>query len=168
MNLQRWVSFTESTLTGTGPGNVDILESTHNEYRVSMTTPGAYFFTAEVTDDQSNIYTDMVAVILMNTTEIDNLLRSKWTSMTNSLSNGDTETAITYIHSGARASYQEMFNALVDQLPSIVATKTEFNFVSIRNNVAEYELVTLENEKIYSYEVIFIRDSNGLWMIGEF
>ena len=161
--------FTGPSLSYTGPGVAEFLDSPNdNEYNVRMTTEGIYYFTAEVTVDQSNIYTDTVAVILMNTTEIDNLLRSKWRSMSDSLSSGDIATALTYISSGARTSYQVMFDALGDQLPSIVATKTEFNLISLKNYMAEYELVTLENGKIYSYEVIFIRDSNGLWMIREF
>jgi len=34
--------------------------------------------------------------------------------------------------------------------------------------MAEYELVTIEGGKTYSYEVIFIKNADGLWMIREF
>jgi hypothetical protein len=56
---------------------------------------------------------------------------------------------------------------LIDSLPSIVATETEFNLISVENNVARYELVTLENGNIYSYEVVF-SNNNGSWMLKEF
>ena len=61
-----------------------------------------------------------------------------------------------------------MFNALISQLPSIVATQTAFNLIYIKENVAEFELVTSENGIIYSYEVIFTKDNKGIWMIQDF
>jgi hypothetical protein len=106
--------------------------------------------------------------VVLNATELDALLRAKWEAMRNSLSIGDTATALTYMSSGTRTSYEEMFNALVDQLPSIVATQTEFNLISIKENVAKFELVTIENGSTYSYEVIFIKNENDIWMIQDF
>jgi len=88
--------------------------------------------------------------------------------MKNSLDSKDTSQALTYISSDKKASYQEMFNTLIDQLPSIVATQREFNLISIKNKVARYELVTSENGKVYSYEVVFVNETNGLWMIKDF
>jgi hypothetical protein len=61
-----------------------------------------------------------------------------------------------------------MFNALVTEMPSIILTQIELNLISSRNNVARYELVTSENGKLYSYEVVFITDKDGLWKIKEF
>jgi hypothetical protein len=76
---------------------------------------------------------------------------------------------LTYISPATRASYEEMFNALFDQLPSIVATQTEFNRISVKDDKAVYELVTSEQgNKIFSYEVIFIKDEKGIWMIQDF
>jgi len=69
-------SFTESSLTYTGPGEVEFLESTSEEYRVRMTVEGVYYFTAEVTDSQSIAYTDIVAVVVLNQAELDALLRA--------------------------------------------------------------------------------------------
>ncbi len=42
------------------------------------------------------------------------------------------------------------------------------SLISITDNRTEYELVTLESDTTYSYEVIFIKDENGIWMIMEF
>jgi len=161
-------SIENSSLNVSGPGTVELLESTADEYRVKMTIEGIYYFTANVTGPDSSVYQDTIAVVVLNLTQLDTLLRSKWISMTNSLSSKDTITALTYISSETRLSYEEMFNALIDFLPSIINTQMEINVVSIKNGVARYELVTLESGKIYSYEVVFVNDKNGLWIIKEF
>ncbi len=56
----------------------------------------------------------------------------------------------------------------LEQLPAIVATETGFSLVALKNGLAEYELQTSENGGEYAYKVLFIKDKNGLWMIGEF
>ncbi|NOZ69713.1 MAG: hypothetical protein GXP46_10835 [Deferribacteres bacterium] len=151
-----------------GDGTTDYTGAVFENINFTYTTEGVYHPTVTVTDDQGNTYTDSITIIVLNTAELDALLRAKWNAMTNSLRNGDTATALTYISSGSRASYEEMFNALAGQLPAIVATQTGFNRISIKDNTAKYELVTLENGTTYSYEVIFIKDKNGLWLIQDF
>jgi hypothetical protein len=105
---------------------------------------------------------------VLNKTKLDTLLKKKWEGITNSLSIKDTSKALIYISSATRASYQQMFDALKDQLPAIIATKREFNLIDVMGNAAKYELVTLENSKTYSYEVIFIKDKEGFWVIQDF
>jgi hypothetical protein len=50
------------------------------------------------------------------------------------------------------------------ELPAMVATQTVFN----NNNADFYDLVASENGVTSSYEVVFIKDTNGLWVIQEF
>jgi len=151
-----------------GDGSIDYTGSTFDNISHTYTTEDIYYPTVIVTDSQGIQYSDTIAIVVLNATDLDALLRAKWEAMRNSLSIGDTATALTYISSDARASYQEMFNYLIDQLPSIVATQTEFNLISITDSFAKYKLVTIENSITYSYEAIFIKNENGLWFIMEF
>jgi parallel beta-helix repeat protein len=160
-------SITNSNMSVSGPGSVEWLSTSVDEYRARMTTEGIYYFTASVTKN-SIVYQDTVAIVVLSSTELDNLLRSKWNAMTNSLSIQDTTTALTFIASGSRPSYEEMFNALYEQLPAITATQQEFHLHHITGNIAKYKLVTFENDKYYSYEVTFIKDENGIWMILQY
>ncbi len=161
-------SIDNSTITVTGPAQPEFLSSSATEYKIRMTVEGIYYFTATVTGPDNDQYQDTAAATVMSMIATDTLLRGLWTSMTNSLLNGDTATALTFILPASRASYQQMFDLLSDQLPSITATQTELNFISMRDGQAKYELVTSENGTPYSYEVIFESDSNGLWLIKEF
>jgi hypothetical protein len=151
-----------------GDGTVDYTGATFEYISHIYATEGIQYPTISVTDDQNNIYSDTIAIVVLNQTYINTLLRAKWEEMKNSLGIGDITTALNYIAPDNRASYQTMFNYLIDQLPSIVATQTEINLIKIKNNIAEYELVTLENGTIYSYTIIFNKDSNGIWMIQDF
>ena len=151
-----------------GDGIVDYAGTSFNNISFTYSSEGIFYPTLMVTDNQGNTYSGTIAVMVIDKAEIDNLLRSKWISMTNDLSSGNTENALAHISSYTRESYEEIFNVLSNQLPSIVSTQTELNLISIKDNIAIYELVTLENGKVYSYEVIFLNDTNGIWKIKEF
>jgi hypothetical protein len=56
LSIEATFTFTESSLTYTGPGDVETLDSTPDEYKVRMTTEGVYYFTAEV-NHGSNTFT---------------------------------------------------------------------------------------------------------------
>jgi hypothetical protein len=49
-----------------------------NEYEIQITGEGVYYFSAEVTDTESNLYTDTIAVVVLDQAELDALLRAKW------------------------------------------------------------------------------------------
>ncbi|MBI5674557.1 MAG: fibronectin type III domain-containing protein, partial [Nitrospirae bacterium] len=151
-----------------GDSTIDYTGTTFDNISHTYTAEGIYYPTITITDSQSNTYTDTIVIVVLNATQLDALLSAKWEAMRSSLSIQDTTTALIYISSETRASYDEMFNAVVDQLPSIVTTQTAFTLISIKENVAEYELVTSEGGIIYSYEVIFIKNENGIWMIQDF
>jgi hypothetical protein len=157
-----------SSLSATGPSQPDIVALGAGQYQVTMNAEGTYYFTASVTGPDENLYQDTIAIATTNLAALDGLLRNKWNAMTTCLSNKDIATAITYISSGTRSIYQEMYTAIIDQLPAMVATQTAFNFVSANNKAVFYELVTFENGIAYSYEVVFSKDTNGLWSIQEF
>jgi len=157
-----------SSLSATGPVQPDITTLNTYQYQASMSAEGMYFFTASVTGPDQNQYQDTIAVVALNSATVGSLLQGKWNAMTTSLSNQDVTTALTHISPASRTVYQQMFTAIVGQLPAIIATQSEFNFISIRDGQAKYELVTTENGKIYSYEVIFSKDSAGLWRRKDF
>jgi hypothetical protein len=161
-------SIGSSLISVTGPVQPDFLSSSADTYQVQMTPEGIYYFTASVTGPDGNTYQDTIGVAALNATEIDNLLRSKWTAMVNSLGNKDIPTALMYISPDTRSIYQQMYTAIVDQLPAMVATQTGLNFISFNNSAAFYDLVTSENGVTAKYEVVFIKDANGLWIIQDF
>ena len=163
-------SMVNPTITTTGPGTVEQLVSDNpDEYQYKMTTEGTYYFTAQANGPDGNIYQDTKAVTVLPLAQVDALLRAKWAALTNALANKDIATALTMMHPVSKERYQVMFNLLKDQLPAIVASHTGLFLDSIKGDFAFYELKTLENGSVFSYRVIFTRDSStGLWLIEEF
>ena len=151
-----------------GDGVIDFVGADFDNVSLTYTTEGIYYPKVTVTDALGNVYTDTLAITVMNKETIDALLKGKWTAMTNSLAVKDTATALTFIASGSRSSYEEMFIALYDQLPAITATQRELKVRYIAENVAKYELVTLENNQYYAYEVTFVKDAKGSWKILQY
>lgn len=170
LNVDGSFSFTESSISHTGPGVVEFLDSTvENEYNVRMTTPGIYFFTAEVTDDQSNTYTDTVAVQVLDQAELDALLRAKWDGMRNALSLNDIDDAIKFFDSSTKDAFRNAFSALSpSQLADIADELDNAQFIKMKRNSVEYDIRVFENDEEYSFYLLFIRGDDGLWKIRSF
>jgi hypothetical protein len=164
-------SFSVSNLVimPSGPGAVEQLTSANADvYRYKMTTEGIYYFTAKAIGPDNYEYQDTVAVTALSASQLDALLRAKWTAMTDSMQRKDIDAALNLMHSLRRPEYQTMFNVLKDQLPTIVATYTGLVYVSIMEQKAWYELETAESGGQFTYRVVFVKDANGLWCIREF
>ena len=80
-----------SSISYRGPGGVEWLSSSVDEYRVRLTAEGIHTFTANVIGPDGNIYQDTIAIVVLNRTELDALLKSKWEGMKNALIAGDIE-----------------------------------------------------------------------------
>ena len=169
LRISGTIAITSPSISINGSGYVEQLQSDDPEtYKFRMTTPGLYYFTATVKDKNNISYSDTVMVAVMSLTEIDAMLREKWTALTGALQQKDTTTALNLIHPYSQARYQTIFNILKDQLPAIVATDTDLVLHSIIENRAYYELGTMENGVAFTYRVSFIKDAKGLWVIREF
>ncbi|MDA8241683.1 MAG: hypothetical protein M0Z67_15120 [Nitrospiraceae bacterium] len=151
-----------------GNATIDYTGTSFENVSSLYSTPGIYYATLTVVDTAVISYTDTIAIVVVNANDLDALLRAKWIAMTTALGNKDVNTAIALISPATRTVYQQMYNEIINQLPAMVATQTEFNFISFNGNIATYELVTSENGDTYSYEVIFIKDSNGIWTLQDF
>ena len=162
------IYFMESDIGETGPAAVEWIQSGVDGGIVRITVPGIYTFTGTVTGVDNFSYQDSVTVVAYDPIYIDSLLRAKWNGMTGSLSIEDAPSALLYIHPEMRQTYQTIFSNLTGQLGPIVSTQSTFNIVRMQDAVAEYKLTTLESGRIYSYEVIFQKDSTGIWRIQDF
>ena len=160
----------ESTLTYDGPGEVEFLESTsENEYKVSMTTEGIYYFTAEVTDDESNTYTDTIAIVVISQAELDALLTAKWDGMNAALVQNDIDSAVSYFDDFSKEAYRAIFNALTSQQRlQITQEFSDIQFIRIMEHSAEYDIRTIKDGREYSFYMLFVRDEDGLWKIRSF
>ena len=68
-----------------GKGIIGYSGATFDNVTYTYTTEGIYYPTITVTDDKGNTYSDSIAVTVLNKSQIDALLRSKWEAMKGAL-----------------------------------------------------------------------------------
>lgn len=151
-----------------GDGKADQSGSDLSKITAAYQTPGLFFPKVTITDSQNNTYTETTVVNVLSKEAMDALLNGKWTSMIEALGKGNIAKALAQIAPTSQQSYRTMFTVLGNQLPFILATAKEFKLISVKESVAKYKLLTDERGKTYSFEVIFVKDAQGLWKIKEF
>ncbi len=155
-----------------GDSVIDYTGATFEDISVIYSTEGVYYPTITVTDSQSNTYTDTIAIVVLNVTELDALLQAKWSAMKTALGNQDVDGALNNFAGSSRDHYNVFFTALISQLPQIVQDMQEIQLIYSENNMAKYRIrknevfgaQTLE----ITYYIYFVIDFDGVWKIGRF
>jgi hypothetical protein len=165
-------SITNSTITYTGPAQPETLYSSVDEYRLKLTTEGVYYFTASVTGPDSNVYQDTVAIVVLNTSQLDALLRAKWEAMKTALANQNISGALNYYTEETKQLYNDIFTALNAQLPQLVQDMQNIQLIYVEDNTAEYRI---RKDDVYggqtvtiTYYIYFMIDRDGIWKIYRF
>ena len=102
---------------------------------------------------------------MLNKTELDNLLKSKWEGMKGKLTNSDVEGALSYYFGASQERYRYIFTSLLNSLPDIAANMQAIEMISIEDKIAEYRIKRIEDEGEVIYYIYFVSDENGLWKI---
>ncbi len=161
--------FIDPYVWGEGPGSVVISDGEEDDrFNVHLVDPGIYIFTVEATDDQGYVRTASVAVQVLSEAELDALLQEKWEDMASSLADGNVEAAVRYFSGASRSLYQERFTALSSVLEQVAGEMGPIDLVEAQGNYAVYDLITVRDDEIYSYQVIFVREEDGIWRIYNF
>jgi len=164
----------EPIITPSGPDTVDPMESLGDaQYQVGMITPGIYYFTAEATDDQSNTYTDTIAVVVLDQAQLDALLKAKWNAMKTALINGNTEQALNSIEQNSKETYQAIFNALgTDYMSTVAGNMQDIHMIYSHNGLAKYRIRRNQDisggQYTITHYIYFQINENGLWKIRRF
>jgi hypothetical protein len=151
-----------------GDGTADQSGSDLTKTIARYQAPGLYLPTVIITDAQANIQKGTAVVLALSQEEMDTLLQGKWEDMRGALINGDIDAALRYFEGGQESKYKRALEKLRDRFSEIFSGNEELNYVSAFENRIEYENLVIEEDKAFSYPVIFILDENGLWKIRQF
>lgn len=162
------MSFTSSRMTVSGPGSVEWLSTSVDEYSAKITGDGIYTFTAQVTAADGTVYEDTTTVIVLSRVEMDRLLKAKWEGMKNGLANGTIEEALKYLTTNSQTEYREIFELLAPQLPTLASGMNSITMIQFRGDIAEYYIKRFQRNTDISYFIYFVKDENGLWKIENF
>ncbi|MGR3293699.1 MAG: hypothetical protein ACUZ9M_06775 [Candidatus Scalindua sp.] len=101
--------------------------------------------------------------------ELDILLRRKWNGMLNALEQNNIEIALSYFHHTASDRYRKLFKTLnPDGRKKIGKDLANIQIVEVVTNTAIYEITSeLKGEKS-SFQLAFVKDPHGEWVIKSF
>lgn len=163
-------SIENSSLNITGPIMPEIVSSTVDEYTIKIVTEGVYYITANVTGHDNLVYEDTIAIVVLNKSQIDRLLKSKWEGMKEALGDRNINNAVSNFAIDSQNIYTNQFSALEPILPDIVneLNTSRINMESIEDRIAEYEILVIREGTTYSFSLKFTKDIDGLWKIWSF
>jgi hypothetical protein len=161
-------SIQNSTVTDSDHGAIAYIETGIEEYKVQVSGEGFFYFTAQVTDAENITYTDTVAVLSQDRNQFDAFLKAKWEGMKTGLRDKDVNAAVHHIAGNKKAMYEYNFNLLIDHLPAIEAEFHGLTLVSMRDGIAEFALDSEQEGQRYSFYLLFVKDTDGIWRISFF
>jgi hypothetical protein len=168
LSLEGSFGFSESTLTYTGPGPVDIAQLSKDRYSASMTAEGIYYFTAQANNSQNEVYGDTIAIVVLNKGELDALLQEKWNGVKAALQNQDPIGAGSFFLGRYKTKYEYNFVLMREHLLEIASGLRDIRMVKVEDRSAEYEMRAEQDGRMSSFHILFVKDADGVWRIGFF
>ncbi|MDA8240573.1 MAG: hypothetical protein M0Z67_09425, partial [Nitrospiraceae bacterium] len=155
-----------------GDGVMDYTGAAFEDISFTYTAEGIYYPTLKVTDDQGNIYSDTIPVVVLNKKKLDALLKEKWEGMKAALLAGDMEKGLSYIIRSAQSRYREAFQVIIEELPHIVSAMQPIELIYLVENAAKYRINRVQDvdgqQRTFSYYIYFTKDAIGNWKIDRF
>jgi hypothetical protein len=168
LSIDSSLPLSDLSLTFSGPDPVELVPIAKGEYRVTLSTEGVYLFMATGLDTNGTTYQDAVAVTVLSKQQLDTLLRGKWEGMTAELLDGNIGNALIHFDESSKEDYREAFSLLSSFLPIIVQELTDIQFVEYVNDTAIYDIRTIRDGLEFSFQLLFLKDFNGIWKINSF
>lgn len=119
-----------------------------------------------VTDSQGGVYTDTIPIVLIDQATLDQDLRAVWSGMTGALAAGDKASAMLHLDASAQQKYGPVFDALLPNMPQIVASFSALQSVTLSNGLGEYAVNRIINGENRLFFVYFTVNPDGIWRLG--
>ena len=101
--------------------------------------------------------------------ELDILLRAKWRGMLKALEQNDIDKAVNYFHHTASDRYRKLFKTLnPDGRKKISKDLANIQIVEMVTNTAIYEITSELKDEKSSFQLAFVKDLQGEWVIKSF
>ena len=138
--------------------------------RFTYSVPGVYVPRVRVIDAQGAVSTASAVVEVLDRAAIDARLQARWSSLRDALSRSDVPGAVALFATASREAYQDQLTALagVGALGQIAADLSTITPVRVLDRAAEYELRAVQRGTAYSFQVLFVIDTDGVWRLRGF
>jgi hypothetical protein len=153
-----------------GDGQVDFAGPTLDDQTFTYSASGLYLPRVRVVDGQGAVFTASTVVQALDQASLEALLQAKWSGLRDALSRSDVAAAVSLFASASRDAYQDQLTALagVGALGQVAADLGAITPVRIHDKAAEYELRAFQRGTQYSFYVLFVIDTDGVWRLRVF
>jgi hypothetical protein len=153
-----------------GDGHVDFDGPTLQGQTFTYAAPGLYFPSVKVTDARGAVSTARAVVQVLDPAGVDALLQPKWSALRDALGRSDVAGAVALFAGASRDAYQDQLTALAGAgaLAQIAADLGPIRPVRVHERAAEYELRAVQQGTSYSFYVLFVVDTDGVWRLRVF
>jgi len=119
---------------------------------------------------QGTVSAARAVVQVMDQAGLDAVLQPKWAALRDALSRGDVPAAVALFAGASRDAYQDQLSALAGAgaLPQVAADLGAIRAVRVHERAAEYELRAVQQGTAYSFYVLFVVDTDGVWRLRVF
>lgn len=150
-----------------GDGTVEFSGPTLDGQVFVLARPGLYRPTVTVIDAQGGRTSAQSVVEVTDPATLDALLQGKWAALREALRRGDVDAAAALFTGSARDRYRAQLAALAAAgvLPRVAADLGPIRLVKVRDRAVEYDLRAARDGVLYSYYVLFVVDTDGVWRL---
>lgn len=153
-----------------GDGRTDFDGATLDGQTFTYATPGLFYPRVRVVDDQGAAFTATGLVQVLDPAALEALLQARWNGLRDALSRADVPAAVALFAGASRDAYRDQLTSLagVGALPQVAAALGVITPVKVLDRAAEYELKAVQRGTLYSFHVLFVIDTDGVWRLRVF
>ena len=137
---------------------------------VHLYRAGAFYPRVRVVDDQGAAVTAAGLVQVLDRAALETLLQARWSGLRDALSRADVPAAVALFAGASRDAYaissprwRASARCRRSRLPSAPSLRSRCS-----DRAAEYELKAVQRGTLYSFHVLFVIDTDGVWRLRVF
>jgi len=129
------------------------------------TAPGTYRAAFNIVDSTGASFRQTVTIVVQDPAQVDQLLQQTWAGFTAALASRDKTQVLQYLNTQAQGRYGPVFDALLPQMPQIVASYSAPQTGLISDALGEYAINRMVSGVNRIFFIYFVKDVDGIWRI---
>lgn len=150
---------------GDGNGSIDMILNPGDPIELSYTGTGLRQARVYVFDNALQVHEQRVSFVLLDLAAVDRSIQAVWGAMNEALASGDKAMALGFLSEQARERYDPVFDALMPQMPEIVASYSEPRRSLVMGSYAEYGVNRMVDGQNKIFLTGFITNQLGQWQL---
>jgi parallel beta-helix repeat protein len=153
-----------------GDGQAEFDGATLAGQTFTYPAPGLFFPRVRVVDAQGGAFAATALVQVLDPAALETLLQARWSALRDALSRSDVPGAVALFAGASRDAYNDQLTALAGAgaLPQVATDLGANTPVRVLDRAAEYELRAVQRGTLYSFHVLFVIDTDGIWRLRVF